>query len=229
MAGVSTRVCSRCDTVLGDADVLCPGCGAHATHTATFSEIEPTEPPGRGGGTEGSGGGTDDAGAVEPACPYCHQPLSSPNNKVCLNCFARLDTPAAGAAGETGTASPQPQPDAEAPATRRESARVELTLAFDGGEHHLDPGASLLLGRDPALSPAGATLAAHDNVSRRHATVGVDADGSAWVTDEHSTNGTHVNGARVPAGGRVPLRDGDTLRLAADVTAHVSLAHGKRT
>ena len=43
------------------------------------------------------------------------------------------------------------------------------------------------------------------------------------VRDEHSTNGTWVNGDRVLPRVDVRLADGDNLRLAADVTAQVSL------
>ena len=61
------------------------------------------------------------------------------------------------------------------------------------------------------------------NVSRRHATVVVDDSGHATIRDEHSTNGTFVNGDRVLPGTGVRLADGDTVRLAGDVTAEVPL------
>ncbi len=63
----------------------------------------------------------------------------------------------------------------------------------------------------------------HEDVSRRHATVTVDDAGRATVRDEHSTNGTFVNGDRVLPGTAVTLSDGDELRLAARVTARVQL------
>jgi len=63
----------------------------------------------------------------------------------------------------------------------------------------------------------------HEDVSRRHATVTVDDAGRATVRDEHSTNGTFVNGDRVLPGSAVTLSDGDELRLAAKATAQVHL------
>ena len=47
--------------------------------------------------------------------------------------------------------------------------------------------------------------------------------GHASIRDEHSTNGTFVNGDRVLPGIAVRLADGDVVRLAADVSAEVLL------
>jgi len=47
--------------------------------------------------------------------------------------------------------------------------------------------------------------------------------GQATIRDEYSTNGTFVNGDRVLPGTDVSITDGDRVRLAADVTAEVSL------
>ena len=75
-----------------------------------------------------------------------------------------------------------------------------------------------MLGRDPEESLVAAAFASYDNVSRRHATVTVSDTGQATIRDEHSTNGTFVNGDRVLPGTEVRLVDGDSVRLAADVT-----------
>jgi pSer/pThr/pTyr-binding forkhead associated (FHA) protein len=53
--------------------------------------------------------------------------------------------------------------------------------------------------------------------------VTVSDTGQATIRDEHSTNGTFVNGDRVLPGTEVRLVDGDSVRLAADVTGEVSL------
>ena len=68
-----------------------------------------------------------------------------------------------------------------------------------------------------------AAFASFENVSRRHATVIVDDGGRASIRDENSTNGTFVNGDRVLPGNAVRLADGDIVRLAADVSAEVTL------
>ncbi|WP_277440435.1 FHA domain-containing protein [Streptomyces sp. SPB162] len=105
--------------------------------------------------------------------------------------------------------------------TRRDAPGRVLRLVFPDGAAVVEPGGRIRLGRDPRQCPSVRFLVGRDNLSRLHASVGVDPDGSAWITDEGSTNGTFVRGTRIPAGERVELRPGDALRLAADVTARV--------
>lgn len=100
---------------------------------------------------------------------------------------------------------------------------VVLRLTFPTGNVDVPAGTSLVLGRDPGESLVAAAFAPYENVSRRHATVTVTDAGEATIRDEHSTNGTYVNGDRVLPGIAVRLADGDVVRLAADVTAEVSL------
>ena len=69
-------------------------------------------------------------------------------------------------------------------------------------------------------------MTANDNVSRRHATVAVEPDGSTWVQDESPTNGTFIDGLRITPGAKVRLTDGAELRLASDVRASVSIMAG---
>jgi pSer/pThr/pTyr-binding forkhead associated (FHA) protein len=98
-----------------------------------------------------------------------------------------------------------------------------LRLSFPTGNVEVPAGTSLLLGRDPGESLVAAAFSEFENVSRRHATVTVDDGGHASIRDEHSTNGTFVNGDRVLPGVAVRLADGDVVRLGADVTAEVLL------
>jgi hypothetical protein len=98
-----------------------------------------------------------------------------------------------------------------------------LRLAFPTGNVEVPAGTSLLLGRDPAESLVAAAFSQFENVSRRHATINVDDAGHATIRDEHSTNGTFVNGDRVLPGTAVRLADGDTVRFGADVTGEVLL------
>ncbi|WP_157248228.1 FHA domain-containing protein [Nonomuraea typhae] len=90
-----------------------------------------------------------------------------------------------------------------------------LVVRFAFGDVTPCTSAPVRLGRDPAWSPFGAALAAHGNVSRKHATLGLDADGQAWIDPEPTPNGTFLNGAELPPGTRHPLSEGDTVRLAA--------------
>ena len=61
------------------------------------------------------------------------------------------------------------------------------------------------------------------SLSRVHARVHQLMGAQFFLSDERSTNGTFVNGDRVLPGTGVRLADGDTVRLAGDVSAEVSL------
>ncbi|MCP9950212.1 MULTISPECIES: FHA domain-containing protein [Actinomadura] len=128
-------------------------------------------------------------------CPYCEAVLSNPGAAQCDSCL-------------------RPLPQKGTPVLR---------VQFPTGELKVSVGQHLVLGRDAGQSPVAATFTQYDNVSRRHSTVWLDPSGTAWVRDEGSTNGTFVNGERLPRGVEAPLRDGDQLRLAADVTGTVQL------
>jgi hypothetical protein len=61
-------------------------------------------------------------------------------------------------------------------------------------------------------------------VSRLHAVLMAEPDGSWMVLDPGSENGTIVNGSEIAAGVRVPLRDGDRIHVGAwtVITIHAS-------
>jgi pSer/pThr/pTyr-binding forkhead associated (FHA) protein len=107
-------------------------------------------------------------------------------------------------------------------AGRRISSAV-LRITFPAGNVEVPAGTSVLLGRDPAESLVAAAFDQCENVSRRHASITMDDAGHATIRDEHSTNGTFVNNDRLLPGTDVRLVDGDTVRLAADVTGRVSV------
>ena len=157
---------------------------------------------------------------VSLTCPACATEVK-PDDLICFTCGANL---------------PRRRPDEDPPSPitimqeylRREEATgsistTVLRLAFPTGNVEVPAGTSLLLGRDPQESLVAAAFAGFDNVSRRHATVTVDDAGRASIRDEHSTNGTFVNGDRVLPGTTVRLADGDTVRLGGDATAEVLL------
>jgi hypothetical protein len=51
----------------------------------------------------------------------------------------------------------------------------------------------------------------HTSVSKVHAAVRMDTDGTLLVADTGSTNGTHINGVRIPYGEARPIADGDVV------------------
>ncbi|MCW2885375.1 MAG: hypothetical protein QOE54_6158 [Streptosporangiaceae bacterium] len=127
-------------------------------------------------------------------CPHCESVLTDPSAAQCNVCLRPL-----------------------------RATPTVLRLLFPAAELKVSVGQHLVLGRDVGQSPVAGTFTQYDNVSRRHTTVWLDPSGTAWVRDERSTNGTFVNGQRLPAGVEAPLNDGDQLRLAADVTGTVHL------
>ncbi len=154
-------------------------------------------------------------------CPACGTDVQR-DDLICFTCGANL--PRADGQDEE-TTPPTVMQELLQPLHQRQAqiSPAVLRLAFPTGNVDVPAGTSLLLGRDPQESLVAAAFARFENVSRRHATISVDDAGHASVRDEHSTNGTWVNGDRVLPGVDVRLADGDSLRLAADVTAQVSL------
>lgn len=96
------------------------------------------------------------------------------------------------------------------------ASRPIYLIVVSGGT----PGAMLRL--EPEITRLGRS---HENsvrfsdlgVSRRHATIVGDAQGVVWLNDLDSTNGTFLNGNRVP--GLVPhrLQNGDRVRFGGSV------------
>ncbi len=51
----------------------------------------------------------------------------------------------------------------------------------------------------------------HTSVSKIHAALKMDAEGTLLVADTGSTNGTHINGQRIPYGEARPIAEGDLV------------------
>ena len=88
------------------------------------------------------------------------------------------------------------------------AARASLILP-DGSERELEPEFTVGRADDNSL------LIEKPTVSRHH--IVVSAEGDRWfVEDRGSFNGTFVNGSRIQAGSKVPLRHGDRIGLGAE-------------
>lgn len=198
MAGVT---CASCGTVNLDGEALCKTCGTLLGEGGTESPPPPS--PAVAPQTP--------AAPAPDTCPACNADVPDPANLVCVECLEPL------------VRQPKPQPKPQTQLPTRHEASAPVRLVFRGQPVAVPAPGPLLLGRDPELSPVAALFSAHDNVSRRHASIGVRSDGSVWVRDERSANGTFVNDARVPAGATVPLVDGDRLRLASDIVVQVRI------
>jgi pSer/pThr/pTyr-binding forkhead associated (FHA) protein len=152
-------------------------------------------------------------------CPDCSAQVG-PTDLICFTCGANL--PRVQAVPDEPLPITVAQKAMSAERARLISSAV-LRISFPAGNVEVPAGTSVLLGRDPAESLVAAAFDGCDNVSRRHALISVDDSGRATIRDEGSTNGTFVNGDRLLPGTEVRLVDGDTIRLAADVTGEVAL------
>lgn len=160
-------------------------------------------PPPRGGPAAGSG----------VRCPGCAA-LVPPATVRCPRCLARVGSGERGRKGDSGGPVP---------------AGARAVLNFDTLALSLPvlPGEALRLGRDPDWAPASAgAFREQTTVSRRHAGVSLDPDGTVWVTEETdgTMNGTWVNDTPLLPGERHRLRHGDRLRLGRAVGCTVRLA-----
>lgn len=155
-------------------------------------------------------------------CPACAAKVG-PSDLICFTCGANL--PKARLVQESEDSLPVTVAQKTIPPdlARRSISSSVLQLSFPAGNVEVPAGTSILLGRDPAESLVAAAFDGCENVSRRHAMILVDDLGHASIRDEGSTNGTFVNGDRLLPGVDVRLVDGDTVRLAADVTGKVTL------
>jgi FHA domain/Double zinc ribbon len=193
---MATLTCPACAASVQQDDLICFTCGANLPRDRPLDE--PATPP----TVMQEYLSRDGAAAPSPgpsACPQCGAAIREPSSVFCQVCGRPLPQP-------SGLISP-----------------VVLRLSFPTGNVEVPAGTSLVLGRDPEESLVAAAFADYDNVSRRHATVTVSDSGHATIRDERSTNGTFVNGDRVLPGTEARLADGDSVRLAGDVTAEVSL------
>jgi diguanylate cyclase (GGDEF)-like protein len=93
-------------------------------------------------------------------------------------------------------------------------ARARYLIVLSGGI----PGAMLALADGPnwiGRAPDNALQLADPSISRQHACIEIEPGGSARLTDSGSTNGTFVNGHRLPPGTTTALADGDRVRFGA--------------
>jgi FHA domain/Double zinc ribbon len=195
---MATLTCPGCAAAVQQDDLICFTCGANLPRQDLGDE--PATPPTVMQEYVRRDGGT--ASSLAPAtCPHCGSAIPDRSLLACPGCGRTLPR-------SSGPISP-----------------VVLRLSFPTGNVDVPAGTSLVLGRDPGESLVAAAFVQYENVSRRHATVTVSDAGEATIRDDQSTNGTFINGDRVLPGTEARLKDGDQVRLGADVTAEVSLPH----
>jgi hypothetical protein len=95
-----------------------------------------------------------------------------------------------------------------------------LYIKFKGGEVELSVGGRAKLGR---LGDYQRVFAVYPNVSRAHAIVRVDDDGTAWVEPLATPNGTFLNNVEIQPALSRQLASGDLIRLARNVEGSIIL------
>lgn len=99
-------------------------------------------------------------------------------------------------------ARPEAKPEARivARVTLPEGSR-EIELSFIAGGRRLNVG----------RATDNNVYLNHSSVSKIHAALKMDSEGTLLVADTGSTNGTHINGVRIPYGEARPIADGDVV------------------
>jgi hypothetical protein len=177
---------------------------AMAHRAAVAADSPPADAP--AGGFAGLALGTDES--PEPGPAHFDEP--GPVAEHHLNGAARNGHRAGHSNGHNERA-PLDAPDAGV----RDATRIAL-LTPDGRPLQVS-GDRLVIGRGAALAGSGGLdLSAFDDsrvVSRNHAELTHTTAG--WVCrDLGATNGTYVNGKRLPSGSEVPLAPGDRISFA---------------
>lgn len=125
-------------------------------------------------------------------CPECHTENQS-NAMHCSNCGAPLDD---GLLEEAGT-------KMICFRNLKTGRRIQLSLPLNG---------SAMVGREGALSEQFPADGDQTNVSRVHMTL-LNRNGQVFIRDEHSTNGTYVNGREVAQRTELLVKSGSVIEL----------------
>jgi subtilisin family serine protease len=134
---------------------------------------------------------------------------------MCLGMLGMLG----GAVLLIASARPAPRKPVYGPASPMPPVPIEACLLTNDGECILLRTGDTTIGR----SHENDLVLAEDNqISRHHATIAWDGQ-HCTVTDLGSSNGTFVNGARIPARVPHPLRSGDRVRFGPDAKFVVRL------
>ncbi len=171
-------------------------------------------------------------------CPYCGAE-TRPGDNFCLNCGNRLPAPAQAAGGTNDaaqTAEEQWSPtikagsdDFDAPTMRNDGNGTDVAVAAPPAPPAIEKPARLTLRTDNGESlqeftldkpeftigraPNSDILLSKDKLtSRRHATIRYE-DGTYSLQDEHSANGTFVNGQQLEEKSPYQLHDDDHVSI----------------
>ena len=73
------------------------------------------------------------------------------------------------------------------------------------------------LGRNPLTNNIVLT---HQSISKDHSLIEFDKNRNAFISDMHSSNGTFVNGRKIPSTSKIPLNQNDIVKFGKDNTVY---------
>ncbi len=157
-------------------------------------------------------------------CRVCRTE-NDPDDDACGNCGTPLPRRRASTPDPTRPQAPPaasaPPPPAPSPAGGDPfGSGASAALRVPGGRViTLEAGDRLLIGRgrDSPLADL-----CSDNISRRHAFVGV-RDGGVYVADENSVNGTYLNGSRLEPMREYPVTGHAVIELGSDPALRIEI------
>jgi hypothetical protein len=195
--------CSYCGQETDENEQFCSNCGMK------FSEAPPTpesdqircEKCGflnpRGADVCGDCGQTLAESEPQPdTCPSCGFGHNPPDAQFCIKCGVRLSPP---------ESIPEPAAVCKAAFVLSDTAEIELRDQ------------EMIIGRKDFLQKVSPEEAKY--ISREHVKI-ICEDGTFFIIDEASSNGTTLNGIQIKGQGKKELHHDDEIILADTVTVH---------
>jgi len=209
--------CPKCQKISADSD-FCSECGTpivmadpmaqHSTAVASDHDESPRDPY---------------SGSAPAVCPACGEPRDQADSRFCNNCRYDFLTHTSYAEEEIGEVPDGYEPvEGGIPTDHWElTAGVDLTLRGPDDPMPTDLRERIfpveldrsVIGRRVVGREQQEIALDDPGVSRRHAQVKRQPDGSLALLDLGSTNGTKINGIAIEPNILVPLKDGDRITL----------------
>lgn len=200
-----TDFCSECGTPIVMADPM----AQHSTAVASDHDDPPRD---------------QFSGSAPAVCPACGEPRDQADSRYCNNCRYDFLTNTSYAEEEVDAEPDEYEPDEDAVAAEHWELTAGVDLSLRGPDDPMptdlrerifpvEQDRSVIGRRVNGREPQQEIALDDPGVSRRHAQVKRQPDGSLALLDLGSTNGTKINGIAIEPNILVPLKDGDRITL----------------